>query len=111
MRKRILYTVLDWGLGHATRSIPVIRAWLASGCEVVIASDSMALEFLKSEFPHLPAYKLSSYNVQYTSDRLWINVARNWRKVFSAIRKEHEDIENLILKERITAIVSDNRYG
>lgn len=111
MRRRILFTVLDWGLGHATRSIPVIRALLASGCEVVIASDSMALEFLKSEFPHLRAYKLSSYNVQYTSDRLLINAARNWRKVLSAIRREHEDIESILLKERITAIISDNRYG
>ena len=111
MRRRILFTVLDWGLGHATRSIPIIRALLASGCEVVIASDSMALEFLRAEFPHLPAYALPPYNVKYTSDRVMINAARNWSNIMKAMRSEHDEIEGILMKEKITAIISDNRYG
>ena len=111
MRRRILFTVLDWGLGHATRSIPVIRSLLAHDCEVVIASDSMALEFLRAEFPHLRAYALSPYNVKYTSDRILFNTARNWSNVMKAMRREYEEIEPILMKEKITAIISDNRYG
>jgi len=77
----------------------------------VLASDGMALEFLRSEFPHLKAYKLPSYNVQYTSEKLVVNAARNWRGVVSAIRREQRDIERILLNERVTAIISDNRYG
>ena len=111
MQKRILYAVLDWGLGHATRSIPIIRKLLAGGSEVILASDSLALDFLRGEFPHLPYYSLPSYSVQYNSDRLFVNALKNFGRVTAAIRREHAALEEILIRERITAIVSDNRYG
>ena len=53
MRKRILFTILNWGLGHATRSIPVIRALIGKQVEVIIGSSGEALEVLRKEFPDL----------------------------------------------------------
>ena len=41
--RRVLIAPLDWGLGHATRCIPIIHALLANGYEVVIAADSVIL--------------------------------------------------------------------
>ena len=38
-RKRILVAPLDWGLGHATRCIPIIKELLSQGHEVVIAAE------------------------------------------------------------------------
>ncbi len=111
MRRRILFSVLDWGLGHATRSIPIIRILLAGGCEVVLASDSMALVFLREEFPRLRYYELPAYKVQYNSERIFFNAILNYSKVMTAIRSERKAIEGILAVENISAIITDNRYG
>ena len=65
-KKRILVAPLNWGLGHATRCIPIIHALLANDFEPIIASDGIALELLKKEFPKLSAFELPSYNITYS---------------------------------------------
>ena len=111
MRKRILYCVLDWGLGHATRSIPIIQSLLRRDCDIVLASDSLALEFLSSEFPSLNSYELPSYDVEYKSDSLILNGIYNFNRIRSAIKAEHALIGHIVKKEKIDATISDNRYG
>ena len=63
MKKRILVAPLNWGLGHATRCIPIINALITNGYEPVIASDGVALTLLKKEFPNLKHLELPAYNV------------------------------------------------
>ena len=53
MKKKILIAPLNWGLGHATRCIPIIKALDENGFEPIIASDGVALALLKKEFPNL----------------------------------------------------------
>ena len=48
--KKILVAPLDWGLGHATRCIPVIRELLKAGHDVVIAADGRMEHLLREEF-------------------------------------------------------------
>jgi len=50
MKKRILIAPLNWGLGHATRCIPIINALITNGFEPIIASDGVALALLKRNF-------------------------------------------------------------
>jgi glycosyl transferase family 28 len=111
MRKRILYCVLDWGLGHATRSIPIIRSLLDMANEVILASDSLALEYLHKEFPSLLTYDLPSYDVKYRSTSLFLIGIQNMKGIRKAIRAEHDLTGWIAKKEKIDAIVSDNRYG
>ena len=100
MRKRILYCVLDWGLGHATRSIPIIQSLLRRDCDIVLASDSLALKFLRSEFPSLSSYALPSYNVEYKSDSLILNGIFNFNRIRSAIKAEHALIRHIVKKKK-----------
>ena len=111
MGKRILYTVLDWGLGHATRSIPIINGLRSHGCEVVMASDNMALEYLRREFPQLKAYSLPSYGVTYSYRNLMGNALKNSKNIAEAMLSEQRVTNQLVASENIDAIVSDNRYG
>ena len=53
LKKKILVAPLNWGLGHATRCIPIINALISDGFEPVLASDGAALALLKKEFPNL----------------------------------------------------------
>ncbi|QOI98454.1 MAG: glycosyltransferase [Flammeovirgaceae bacterium] len=110
--KRVLVAPLNWGLGHATRCMPVIRHLLEQGHEVLLASDGEALKLLSEEFPGCRNFELPAYSPRYTeSNSLVPVIARQLPKFRSAIRDEHEQLAGLIDKENIHAVISDNRYG
>ena len=67
--KRILVAPLNWGLGHATRCIPIIAQLKEHNFEPVIASDGQALELLKKEFPDAIFKTLPFHNIIYTRRR------------------------------------------
>ena len=45
----IIYGVCSWGLGHATRSLPVIRKLITEKHNVTVISNGRSLEVLKKE--------------------------------------------------------------
>lgn len=109
---RILVAPLDWGLGHATRCIPVIQLLLKKGYEVHIASSGDALRLLQLEFPQLKQFILPSYKVSY-SQRLpfMIKVFLQLPKFLWVINKENKTIEEITNQSKYDLIISDNRYG
>ncbi|MBK8558260.1 MAG: glycosyltransferase [Lewinellaceae bacterium] len=109
--KRILVTPLNWGLGHATRSIPLIRALESAGWEPVLASDGAALQLLRVEFPHLPCFELPTYGIRYAGNNMIRNMAWQSPRILYAIRAEHAAVKQLVTKHQIKGILSDNRYG
>lgn len=113
MPSKILYAVLNWGLGHASRSIPIINKLIELKNEIIIASDGEALVLLKKEFPNLVFEELEPYNVQYSKNAKDFDKAIFFQlsKLGKAIKKEHSQTFELIKKHSITHIISDNRYG
>lgn len=109
----ILIAPLNWGLGHASRCVPVIRFLQSNGYQPVIASDGAALEFLKQEFPSLPSEVLPSYNVKYTKNGSLLRwkLLGQFFSVRKAVKKEHELLKNLIKKHQLIGVISDNRFG
>ena len=110
---RILVAPLNWGLGHATRCIPIIKALLEHGHEPLIASDGVALKLLQKEFPHLHSFELQSYKIKYAEKGKNFKIKMLWDspKVLKAIAKEKKQVKNLVKEYRIEAIISDNRLG
>ncbi len=111
--KRILVAPLNWGLGHATRCIPIINALLENGFEVLIASDGVALSLLQKEFPELPSFALSSYQIKYAEKGKNFKLKMIWDspKVLKAMTKEKKQIKQLVKEHDIDGIISDNRLG
>lgn len=110
--KKIIVAPLDWGLGHATRCIPIIHGLLARDCEVFIAGSGESLALLKIEFPSLTFFRLPAYNPVYpSSGSMGWKMAGQVPKFVSVIRKEHRQIESLIEDNKIDLVISDNRYG
>ena len=64
-KKRILIAPLDWGIGHATRCIPIINSLLENSFEVIIAADNRPLHLLTNEFPQLEVIRFPGYNIKY----------------------------------------------
>ena len=86
--KRVLVTPLDWGLGHATRCIPLINELLARGCEVFIAGSGGSLQLLRIEFPKLASFSISGYEPRYTAGSMVASMISQLPKFFRAIRNE-----------------------
>jgi hypothetical protein len=110
--RRVLVCALDWGLGHATRSVPVVQALLRQGADVVLASSGDAGQLLKMEFPDLPYHELPGYRPHYPRNGSMIfSMAGQLLKFRHAIHDEHARVETLVDDLGITAVISDNRYG
>ncbi|MBS1491813.1 MAG: glycosyltransferase [Bacteroidetes bacterium] len=110
--KKVLVAPLDWGLGHATRCIPVIQELITAGCEVQIATSGAALPLLKEEFPELVFFELASYQASYsTRFPLKLKILFQLPKFFWVIRKEQAQIKKIISTEKTDILISDNRYG
>lgn len=112
-RKEILVAPLNWGLGHATRCIPIIDAIIDLNYKPILASDGSALELLKKEYPNLEYIELPSYNIKYSKkgENFKLKLIIDSPKVLLAIKKEHKLIEGLLKKRKISGIISDNRLG
>jgi len=111
--KRVLIAPLDWGLGHATRCIPIIRELLNHNVEVHIATSGKIKTLLKVEFPQANFLDLKGYNIQYskTSKCFTINIFKQIPKILSTIRFEHQWLQTIIEKYNIDCVISDNRFG
>ena len=110
--KKVLVAPLNWGLGHATRCIPIINELLAIGADVCIASDGNALQLLKLEFPNLTFFELPSYNISYgKGNDLVFSIPSILWNTKKAIAAEHAALEKLIARHHFDLIISDNRYG
>ena len=111
-QKRILVCPLDWGLGHATRCVPVIRLLLQHNAEVIIAGDGSSLELLKKEFPQLKFLFLKGYNISYPkNENMILKMMFSAPKILSRIIIEHQTLKKIIKQNNIDVVISDNRYG
>jgi len=111
--KTILVAPLNWGLGHATRCIPIINALLKDDFKVIIASDGAALELLRKEFPTLETIQLPSYNIKYpkNSSKLIWKLLANIPSLKRIVTREKLEIQKLLAQGKIDGIISDNRFG
>lgn len=109
----ILITPLNWGLGHASRCIPIIKALKENGYKPIIASDGASLDLLKKEFPSEIFEILPNYNIQYPKNGadFKFKILSQIPKLIFAVLKEQKIVKTLIKKHQIAGIISDNRLG
>lgn len=110
---KILVAPLNWGLGHATRCIPIIKSLIENNFEPIIASDGVALQILKKEFPDLAAVELPSYAIEYAKKEQFFKwkIIKNSPRMLSAIFNEKKQVKKLIKEFDLKGIISDNRLG
>ena len=110
---KVLVAPLDWGLGHATRCIPVIRSLIAENCEVLIAADGAIRNILQLEFPTLQFLNIEGYNISYSGSKRFLK----WKLLFQffrirkVINAEKKWLKNAVEENNIGVIISDNRFG
>ena len=113
LTKNILVAPLNWGLGHATRCIPIIRALEENHYTPIIASDGVALDMLRKEFPYLKSIELPSYQIEYAKDGAdfkW-KMLQNMPNVIDAVLEEKKIVKKLVKQFDLHGIISDSRLG
>lgn len=112
MGKRILIAPLDWGLGHATRCIPLIKHLVDTGNEPIIAASDRPLQLLRAEFPDVEFCELDGYNISYPegTGMAW-KMFKSTPNILRRIREEELEINKLVDTLRLDAVISDNRFG
>lgn len=113
MQKKVLVAALNWGLGHATRCVPIIRELEKRGSTPILASDGPALLLLQKEFPHLKTYELPSYDITYTSNgkHLKWKLLLHTPSILKTIKAEKKMTKEIVEEEDISVIISDSRFG
>jgi spore coat polysaccharide biosynthesis predicted glycosyltransferase SpsG len=108
----ILICPLEWGLGHATRMIPVARKLREMNNNIFIASGKEHLSLFNNELPGLtlidfPGFKpgYSRYLPQYIALLLRIP------NLLYHIIREHFILKRIIREHSIDIVISDNRFG
>jgi predicted glycosyltransferase len=112
-RKTILIVPLDWGLGHATRDIPLIHELLNADCNVVIAAEGKHAALLQQEFPELTILPLPGYRIQYAQNGWFfgLKIILQIPKILKAIKYEQQWLQKVVEEHQIDAVISDNRFG
>jgi len=111
--QKVLVAPLDWGLGHATRDISIIRALMANGYEVIIGAEGAQASLLQTEFPSLQIIPLAGYHVRYSKSRLGFlfTLLKQIPRIYGVIKAENKWLDTIIDQYHITLVISDNRFG
>lgn len=109
---KVLIAPLDWGLGHATRCIPIISSFIKSGAEVLLAAENETKLILQEVFPNLVILDLEGYRVKYQRKGSFaLKLFSQIPSILTSIKREKAWLEEIIKKHNIAIVISDNRYG
>lgn len=109
--QRVFVACLDWGLGHATRMNPVIRE-LSKKHTVVLGVSAPLQAYFEKNFPGLTQVVLPSYRIRYSIFLpVWLKILFNWPRIRLTIREEHKFLQEIVLEQKISVVISDSRFG
>jgi UDP-N-acetylglucosamine transferase subunit ALG13 len=109
--KKLLVAPLDWGLGHATRCVPVIRDLLNNNCEVWLACEGAQEKLLREEFPSLAFLPLKGYRIKYAKKALTGKILLQIPSILRSVKEENKWLKEQVSKFSFEAVISDNRFG
>ena len=107
----VLVSPLDWGIGHASRVVPVINKLIENNFKIILGISGRSGEFLKSAFPDLSYISLPFTNIRYGKAKSFFFLLLQIPFFIISVLKEHNILKRKIKQYKIELIISDNRYG
>jgi hypothetical protein len=108
----VFITPLNWGLGHASRDVPVIRELLHQGHEVTVGAWGNARALLEREFPScnfidFPDYPVSAKQGRFFFPRFMFHMP----SLVEALSNERKNLDTILSSHHFDLIISDSRPG
>jgi UDP:flavonoid glycosyltransferase YjiC (YdhE family) len=112
-QSHVLVCPLDWGLGHASRLIPIINSFVDKGYKVSLGGNGKSGELLKRTYPELPFLIFPSPEIRFSKkgSGLILRLITQLPRLLLSVIREHRQLKTIVLQHGITTVVSDNRYG
>ena len=108
----VFLSPLNWGLGHSTRDMPIIRELLHQGHEVTIGTSGNALTLLERECPECNFVLFKDYPAPYSASRFFLpKFVASIPILLLALARERKKLDQIIAENRFDLIISDNRLG
>jgi UDP-N-acetylglucosamine transferase subunit ALG13 len=110
---KVLVAPLNWGLGHATRCIPIIKELINQGCTVILAAAGTQKAILQEEFPDLSFVEMPGFRIKYGKNRALtlLKIIFAIPKILIGIKRENQWLRRFAGREGLDLVISDNRYG
>ncbi len=111
-QKTVLFCPLDWGLGHISRDLPLIREFTKHGHRVVVAASDNICEWILSEVPSIETTTFAGPDINYSGKGFsFLRMAKQLPRLLTWLAKEKKRVTELVDLYQPHLIVSDNRYG
>lgn len=109
----VLLSPLDWGLGHTTRCIPLIRELILLQCDVIIVCSPAQRKVLEIEFQSLTFFEAPARPPSYGKTKIAtiIRLLLQVPKILTLIKQENSWLRQFLDRNPVDAIISDNRFG
>ena len=109
---KILVAPLNWGLGHASRCVPLVHRLIVEGHEVILGGDGESLTLLRRHFPKLRYVYLAPLNLRYSSGRRQVfAMVKALPKIIRWAFMDHAMLKAVLREEPLDQVISDNRFG
>lgn len=111
--RKVVFSPLDWGLGHTTRSIPLLQTLEHLGFSLIIACNSTQFNILHPHFPGARFEKLEGYHINFGKSRAGtlFRIAFQAPKILTRIKAENAWLKDFCLAEKPDLVLSDSRFG
>ena len=109
---KLFYAVLNMGLGHASRSLPILREFIQKEWNVLLGSNGRALEFLRNELPEIPFVETPQYNIEYSQNGFMApKLLAQAPRLLKKIDEEQAFCQKIVSDFEPDLIFSDHCYG
>ena len=107
-----LIAPLDWGLGHASRSLALAARLESEGWRVVLAGSGHSGAWMQEQRPDLDYLEFPSFTLTYSASnrQVWA-VLRSLPRLLACVIREHRAARRLVRLHGIDLRLSDNRFG
>ncbi len=109
----IIYGICSWGLGHSTRSLPILRKLIKENNNLTIVSHGRSLELLKKELGKTANYKdIPDYPMLLSenSRQFMAKSVIYWPLFIKRIESGLVQLSKILNKKKYNLIISDARY-
>jgi uncharacterized protein (TIGR00661 family) len=111
-QQTVLFCPLDWGLGHISRDLPLIREFAKHGHRVVVAASDIICQWIQNEAPSIETTPFDGPDIKYSEKGFSFGkMALQLPRLLFWPAKEKNRIKELVDIYQPHLIISDNRYG
>lgn len=108
---KILVSPLNWGLGHATRLVPIIKALNMYGFDVYIAGNGKSFIYLKNLFPENKHFELRGISINYGKHKAFpLKFYLSIPLYFLSSSYDYFILKRLVKSQKLDCVISDNRF-